>query len=137
LTDPEPRVSRIALRAKDQELAKLELVFEAIGSFGRHQEKISIDNLDRRPGVRVLDQIPHDELVEASDRGIYFSVDSYKIFNCHVQLPDGQTVRQPNSLRASLMHNWLLNDEWITRWNRRWNCNALRWAKGGIREYWH
>jgi hypothetical protein len=29
-----------------------------------------------------------------------------------------------------------LNDCWVHRWNRWWNCNEIRYAKRNIGEYW-
>lgn len=136
LADPEPRISRIAFRATEQELEKVELVFEAVGGGIRYQEPISLGNLNRQPIVWTLDNIPYADLAGTSDRGLFFSIESFRILNCKLHLRDGQKLEIATSLTVSLMQNWLLNDEWVWRWRQRWNCNSIRWAKQGLREYW-
>jgi hypothetical protein len=135
-TDPASQSSRIKFRARNAEVSKLNLVFEAFGCEGRYQQQISVEDLDQRSIIKVLSDVPRADLIEASDRGIFFSVDSYRLRNINVQLRDGQSISLPDSLTASLMHNWLLNDAWAFRWKQRWNCNAIRYAKQGIREFW-
>jgi hypothetical protein len=136
LADPNPRVSRIAIRARNQGLRKLDLVFESTGGGIRYQDRISIDNVDRRPVVCNLLQAPCCDVIRTSGDDFYFSVESYRIINCRAELADGQTIDVPDCPEAHLTQTWLLQSTWKRRWGKTWNCDATGWAKRGISEYW-
>ncbi|SDF82840.1 hypothetical protein SAMN05216466_101204 [Paraburkholderia phenazinium] len=134
--DPEPRTSRIAFRATDSEIEAVNLVFEAVGSGIRYQEPIRLHRVDRRPIVRALSSVPSLDVLERSEHGVFFTIDSYQLRNCSIHYPDGRSRELEDSLEGHLMQNWLLNDCWVYRWGRWWNCNEIRYAKGNIAEYW-
>ncbi|MBL5827574.1 hypothetical protein [Serratia fonticola] len=136
LTDPEPRKSKIAFRAKDQQVDRMSLVFMAKGSAGYHQQEITLFDIGSTPVIFILDQIPYQDLVCASEsQGIYFSIENYQFRRCEI-VKDRVQIKVPDSLTAHLTHNWLLNDEHVRRWGHWWNCNLIKWAKHEIRGYW-
>lgn len=136
LTDIEPRTSRVALRATSRKISSLEVYFEATGSGIRYQEKISLCDLNSRPIIWNLVNIPCQRLIDISESGAAFSIDSVQFLHCHVELDDGEVIPRHNSLMAHMTHSWLMNDEWAFRWGVWWNCNSIKWAKRRIEEYW-
>ncbi|MGS1047386.1 hypothetical protein ACVCIC_00475 [Burkholderia glumae] len=137
LTDPDPRVSRIAFRARDQSLRRLDLVFESTGGGIRHQDRISIDRVDDRPVVYSLLQTPDCvPVIPPGRRSFYFSVESYQIIDCRAELAHGQAVEVPDSREFHLSQTWFDTSSWKRRWGRTWNCDAIAEAKRGIGEYW-
>lgn len=135
-SDPEPRTSRIAFRATEDNIESVDLVFEAVGSGIRYQEPIWLHHVDRRPIVRALSSVPSLDVLELSERGLFFTIDSYQIRNCSIRYPDGRSRELADSLEGHLIQNWFLNDLWVNRWSRWWNCNEIRYAKRNIAEYW-
>jgi hypothetical protein len=126
----------IAFRAKDGEIDKIDLIFQAESDAVCFQEPISISHLTKKPVLWKLRNIPHQELLQADDRGIRFSWDEYRIIDLHLKLKDGGEVRQDTSLRSSLTHTWLFNSDWERRWGGIWNLDVIKFAKGELSIYW-
>ncbi|WP_208630878.1 hypothetical protein [Ralstonia insidiosa] len=135
-TDPEPRISRIAFRALERKAERLELMLEVFGGGIRYQEEIRLRDVDSSPIVRTLASVPYLDIVKLSEHGVFFTVESFKFRDCIVHYTDGQAQTRQNSLKVSLMQNWALNDTWVHRWGRWWNCNEIKYAKDNIAEYW-
>lgn len=135
-TDSDPKASRIAFRSRGAKVDQLKLVFEASGGTIRYQEQISVHDLDERPVVWTLVNIPCQELIEASEQRIRFSIETFQIRRCEMQLENGELIQLFDSVTSTLSHNWLLSDEAVYRWNQWWNTNSIKWAKFSIQEYW-
>lgn len=75
-------------------------------------------------------------LVEASERGIFFSITETQFLQCIITLAGGQQQQPFDSIRSHLTYNWLLNDKWVRRWGELWNCNAIEHAKTEMKSYW-
>ncbi|HHG0679775.1 TPA: hypothetical protein ACPUKS_000670 [Enterobacter cloacae] len=134
--DHETVKSRVAFRAKENLVEKATLYFEASGHGIRYQQKIELVNLDQSVLIVYLDQIPRQELLEASERGIFFSITETQFIQCVITLPGGQQQQPFDSRRSHLTYNWLLNDKWVRRWGELWNCNAIEHAKTEMKFYW-
>lgn len=134
--DHETVKSRVAFRAKENLVEKATLFFEASGHGIRYQQKIELVNLDQSVLIVYLDQIPRQELLEASERGIFFSITETQFIQCVITLPGGQQQQPFDSRRSHLTYNWLLNDKWVRRWGELWNCNAIEHAKTEMKFYW-
>lgn len=135
-TDPEPRVSRLAIRATSGRIKTLDLFFEASGNGLRYQEKISAYNVDTSPLIWNMTNIPMQMYLGGPDEIIRFSIDEYQIVNCVVTTFEGHEKSTCYSERAYLSHSWFLNDDWVWRWGSWWNCNSIKFAKGEIHIYW-
>lgn len=135
-TDPEPRIPRIALRAKGENIEHASLIFEAESRVARFQERIVVTNVGKKPVIYSMVNIPHQELVQADERGIRFSLDEYILFDIYIRLESGLEFRKKSSLRASLTHSWLINSEWENKWGQPWNLDVLKFAKGELAGYW-
>ncbi|HDR2782462.1 hypothetical protein [Enterobacter sichuanensis] len=134
--DHESVKSRVAFRTKGALVENLSLYFEASGHGIRYQQKIELANLDQSVLIVNLNQIPRQELMEVSERGIYFSITETKFIQCVITLPGGKKQPSFNSQRFSLMHGWLLRDTWERRWGVVWNCNAIEDAKTEMKSFW-
>ena len=134
--DHESVKSRVAFRAKGVLVEKLSLYFEASGHGIRYQQKIELVNLDQSMMIVNLDQIPRQELMEISERGIYFSITEIQFTQCVVKLPGGKKQSPFDSQRFSLMHGWMLRDTWERCWGELWNCSAIEDAKEEMKLYW-
>lgn len=135
-TDPEPRISRLALRATGESLAKVDLYFEAIGAGIRYQERVSVCDLDIRPIVWNLTNVPVQAFVGGEEYGIAFSVEEIQLRQCVIQRSNGAELPAQDSVTSYMTQSWLLSDEWRLRWGNRWNCNAIKFAKSEIALYW-
>lgn len=134
--DHETVKSCIAFRAKEILVENIKLYFEASGHGIRYQQKIDLVNLDQSVLIVHLDQIPRQELVEASERGIFFSITETQLTQCVITLAGGQKQQPFDSIRPHLTYNWLLNDKWVRRWGELWNCNTIEHAKTEMKSYW-
>ncbi|EOY4402887.1 TPA: hypothetical protein ACTW1W_002109 [Klebsiella michiganensis] len=134
--DHETVKSCIAFRAKEILVENVKLYFEASGHGIRYQQRIELVNLDQSVLIVYLDQIPRQELVEASERGIFFSITETQFLQCIITLAGGQQQQPFDSIRSHLTYNWLLNDKWVRRWGELWNCNAIEHAKTEMKSYW-
>lgn len=135
-TDPEPRISRLALRSTGESLAKVDLYFEAIGAGIRYQEKVSVCDVDCRPIVWNLTNIPIQEFVGGEDRGVAFSVEDIQLRQCVIERSSGHIVPSQDSMQSNMSQSWLMHDEWKHRWGHHWNCNTIKFAKSEIAIYW-
>lgn len=135
-TDPEPQISRLALRSTGESLAKVDLYFEALGAGNRYQEKISVCGVDHRPIVCSLKSIPVQAFVGGQNRGIAFSVEHVQLRQCVVQRSSGEVLPARDSAIFTMSHSWIMHDEWARGWGRWWNCNAIKFAKGELAVYW-
>lgn len=136
LADPEPRISRLALRSTGESLANVDLYFEAIGAGIRYQEKVSVCDVDQRPIVWNLTNIPVQAFVGGEEYGIAFSAEEIQLRQCVIQQSTGTVLPAQDSVQSYMTQSWLLNDEWRFRWGKRWNCNAIKFAKSEIALYW-
>lgn len=134
--DHESVKSRLAFRAKGALVENLSLYFEASGHGIRYQQKIELVNLDQSVLIVNLNQIPRQELMEISERGIYFSITETQFTQCIVTLPGGKKQPSFDSQRFSLMHGWMFRDTWERRWGVLWNCSAIEDAKKEMKLYW-
>ncbi|MCX8956988.1 hypothetical protein [Erwinia psidii] len=134
--DHETVKSRVAFRAKEMLLENVTLYFEASGHGIRYQQKIELVNLDQSVLIVNLDQIPQQELMEVSERGIFFSITEIQFIQCVITLSGGCQQQPFDSKRFSLTYSWFLNDKWVRRWGELWNCNAIEHAKTEIKSYW-
>ncbi len=134
--DHESVKSRVAFRAKGALVENLSLYFEASGHGIRYQQKIDLVNLDKSVLIVNLNQIPRQELMEVSDRGIYFSITDIQFTQCVITLPGGKKQPPFDSQRFSLMHGWMLRDTWERRWGVVWNTSAIEDAKTEMKSYW-
>jgi len=134
--DHETVKSRVAFRAKEVLVDNVTLYFEASGHGIRYQQKIELVNLDQSVLIVYLDQIPEQELLEASERGIFFSITEIQFIQCVITISGGHQQQPFDSIRSYLTHNWLLNDKWVRRWEELWNCNAIEHAKTEMKHYW-
>lgn len=136
-TDPEPRTPRIAFRAVDEDIATLSLVFEADSYTARFQERIALVNVNRKPIVWAMTNIPYQEFLEFHERaGPLFSWDSYKLCAVQLRLKSGSDVKPFDTMDSHLTHTWFHNSTWKYRWQRFWNLDAIQWAKTRLYEYW-
>lgn len=137
LTDPEPRESKIAIRAISEEIASLSLVLEARSASARFQERIELLNVNRKPLVCKLPNIPYQDVPEFHEQaGPLFSWDDYDISVTSLQLVNGNKMRPFKSMRASLSHTWFLNSRWERRWKCFWNLDAVKEAQLRIYQRW-
>ncbi|WP_124234907.1 hypothetical protein [Erwinia psidii] len=134
--DHESLKSKVAFRTTKGILKSATLFFEASGNGVRYQQKIELANLDENVIIVSLDQIPKQDLIEASDEGIFFSINEIRFIQCVVTQADDYQCQPFNSRTSHLSHNWLLNDKWEHRWGFLWNCNAIEYAKYEISGYW-
>ncbi|PLR48282.1 hypothetical protein CYR40_06800 [Chimaeribacter arupi] len=134
--DHETVKSCVAFRAKETLVDNVTLYFEASGHGIRYQQKIELVNLDQSVLIVYLDQIPQQELMEASERGIFFSITETQFIQCAITLSGGHQQQPFDSIRSCLTYNWLLNDKWVRRWGELWNCNAIEHAKTEMKSYW-
>jgi len=133
--DPEPRTARIALRAAG-EVDELRLTVDATGSGIRYQEAILLSDLDDRAIVRALPSMPYLDVFRDAEGGLRFTLESFMLTRASVRYRDGRTVQMEDSLVHSFTQTWLLQDEWVHRWGRWWNCNEIKFAKSELRNYW-
>lgn len=134
--DHESLKSKVAFRTTKGMLKAMTLFFEATGNGIRYQQKIELANLDEKAIIVSLEQIPRQVLIEASDAGIFFTINEICFIECVVTLADGYQCQPFNSRKLHISNNWLLNDKWERRWGVLWNCNAIERAKCKIAAYW-
>ncbi|EPX2831144.1 TPA: hypothetical protein NHV36_006260 [Klebsiella michiganensis] len=134
--DHESLKSKVAFRAAKGMLKNVTLFFEASGSGIRYLQKIELINLDQDLVIVHLDQIPRQDLIEASEAGIFFTINKIRFIQCIVTHIDGYLCPPFDSIPVHLSQNWLLNDKWEQRWGILWNCNAIEQAKYEISGYW-
>lgn len=135
-TDSAPKASRIAFRGKTTEVTKLKIVFEAWGGSVRYPENITVYDIDERPIIWTLANIPCQDIVVLDDGRVQFSIEQFQLRRCELLLKGGTHIKLPDSMIATLGHNWFLSDEWVFRWGLHWNVNSIKWAKISIQEYW-
>ncbi|GEM_PF-728855 len=135
-TDAGAKVSKVAFRSKKHNISNLEVFFEAVGGGIRYQEKICLSDIDERPIVCSMVNVPCQELITLSNNKIMFSIDSVQFRKCQVELEGGEMVSQFDSQVSYLTHSWLMHDEWKFRWGVWWNCNSIKWAKQRLQDYW-
>ncbi|WP_211442454.1 hypothetical protein [Collimonas humicola] len=137
-TDPEPRISRIAFRALHEDIQELTLFFEAESASARFQERIEIRNVNKKPIVWIMTNVPHQDFLRSNEcTGLQFSWDTYRISVTRLKLKNGYEVDPFNALTCHLTHTWFLNSTWKWKWKRFWNLDAIQWAKTRLFEYWH
>lgn len=134
--DHEKIKSRVAFRSPNGAIKNVNMFFEARGSGIRYQQKIELININENILIVTLDRIPQDDLLESSERGIFFTIDEIQFIECHFIFSDSHHSPVFNSLTSHLTYNWLLNDKWKRRWGMLWNCNAIEYAKVEISNYW-
>lgn len=127
--DHEKIKSKVAFRSLKTPIKEAVLFFEARGSGLRYQQKIELKNIDENVLVVTLEQIPQDDLIESSERGIFFTIDEIQFIDCQLTMIDGHKIPHFNSLTSHLTYNWLFNDKWQRRWGMLWNCNSIEYAK--------
>ena len=136
-TDPEPRTSKIAVRATGENIASVSMLFEAESDVARFQEQIAMININQKAIVWTLTNIPHQQFVELHDRaGIRFSWDAYKMCNIRIKLQSGRDTPLFDTPTSDLTHTWFLNSDWIFRWGQFWNLDTVKWAKNRLAQYW-
>lgn len=136
-TDPEPKISKIAIRATGQDLHRVSMVFEAESDVARYQEPIVLHNVDPKAIVWTLTNIAYQNLSQVNEKaGIRFSLDEYRFRNVQVTLDDGTEDRAFDTMQTSLTHTWHWNSDWNYRWGRYWNLDAAKWAKQQMALYW-
>ena len=137
LTDPEPRHTHIAVRAREGvKVERASFVFEAASGFQRYQEPITLHNLDQRPIKWTTNNVPPDELVHASDQGIIFRWDTYRFTNIELAMLDRGGIKELDSLTSHLTHTWLLNSEWIRVSDVFLNLDAIKHCREDLAIYW-
>ncbi|MBW6391002.1 hypothetical protein [Billgrantia antri] len=134
--DAGAKVSKLAFRSKKHNILNLEVFFEAVGGGIRYQEKICLSDIDERPIVCSMVNVPCQELITLSNNKIMFSIESVQFRKCQVELEGGEVVSQFDSQISYLTHSWLMHDEWKFRWGVWWNCNSIKWAKQRLQDYW-
>lgn len=136
-TDPEPRISRIAFRSVNEDIDTLSVVFEADSDTARYQERIAMVNVNRKPIVWTMTNVPFQDFLQLHDHaGPRFSWDAYKISVVQLKLKGGRIVQPFDTLTSHLTHTWFLNSTWRHKWQRFWNLDAIHWAKKRLCEYW-
>lgn len=136
ITDSEPRQSKIAIRA-EKDLDELTLVFEARSGGARFQERIELLNVNQKPIVWTMAQIPvQDVPMINEDAGIRFTWSEYDISVTKLRLRDGHEVAPFKTRQSHLTHTWFLNSEWTNRWGLYWNLDAIKEAKVHLLHYW-
>lgn len=133
--DPDPKVPKIAIRAKDCVIDDLVLIFEAQAGSSNFQEHIKAINISSTPAVFSMGSIPYQKM-RVSDGEIYFSWDSYQIRCIHISLKGGKSVPCAISVIKNLTQTWGLNSTWRKRWGRYWNLDAITHAKRELKLYW-
>jgi len=137
LTDPEPRHTHIAVRAREGvKVVRASFVFEAASGLQRYQEPIVLHDLDCTPIKWTTKNVPHDELVHVSDRGTFFKWDTYRFTNVELTMLDGALIEERDSLTSRLTHTWLLNSEWIRVDDVFLNLDAIKRCREDIAIYW-
>jgi len=137
LTDPEPRHTYIAIRAKERSIiTRASFVFEAASAFQRYQEPIILHDLDRIPIKWTMRNIPNDRVFHSPDQGIIFQLNSYRFTNIELTMPNGIVIKECNSLKSTLTHTWFLNSEWIRVDGRYLNLDAIKFCRDDIAIYW-
>lgn len=135
--DSEPKSSKIAFRAVHEEIEKLILVFEAESDIAVYQERIELINISQKPVIWTLTNIPYQNIwVSKESESIHFSWNSYSIKVFQLKLKNRKEVERYDSLRFSLVHNWILNSTWKYKWGNFWNLNEIMHAKRELRMYW-
>ena len=137
LTDPEPRHSRIAVRAlPGVQVECASFVFEAASESQRFQEPITLHDVDRTPITWTMRNIPHDEPIVFPNGNIGFRWDSSRFTNIEIRVAGAAAVREPNSFRSTYTHTWFLNSEWINLDGVFHNLDAVKLCKENIAVYW-
>jgi hypothetical protein len=137
LTDPEPRISKIAIRTTGGDIARLALTFEAESDVARFQEQVTMVNVNRKAIVWTMTNIPYQRFVELHEHvGPRFSWDAYRMRDVRIKLQSGEDVAPFDTMTSHLTHTWFLNSEWELKWHRFWNLDAVQWAKHRIAQYW-
>jgi len=132
---PEPRVCRAVFRALETPVRSAEMILEVHGSGIRYQEHIRLQEINAQPIVVSLRSVPELD-IERIGGNFSFSVEGYGFLSGRFVSPDGQAREHGESLRHSLIQNWMFNDAWVHRWGHWWNGNEIMRAKGLIAEYW-
>ncbi len=136
-TDPEPQVSKIAFRAKSEEVTHLSLIFEAESYTARFQEQVSLDYVNHKAIVWTMTNIPCQRFFRLHDGvGIRFSWDTLKLRDIRITLQSGRELTPFDMLTSSLTHSWFLNSKWKFKWGQYWNLDAIYCAKQTLVEYW-
>lgn len=135
-TDAQPQESKIALRAKQGTLNRFECVFEGHGMGAKYQDRIIALDLDATPAIFKLNNQPVCELVDVTDGRVRFSLDTYRLRHCSIELSDGRNISMPDGLTQTLTQTSTLNSEWSKRWGMDWNLDAVRFAKQEVEIYW-
>lgn len=133
--DPDPKIPKIAIRAKDCVIDDLALIFEAQSGASNFQEHIKAVNVGSTPIIFSMGNIPHQKMWVANG-GIHFSWDSYQLRCSHISLGGGRTAPRTFSGIKNLTQTWLLNSTWRYRWGRYWNLDAITYAKQELMLYW-
>lgn len=136
IADWEPRQSKIAIRA-EKNIDELVLVFEARSGSARFQERIELLNVNPKPIVWTMAQIPvQDVPVISEDAGIRFTWGEYDISVTRLRLHDGHEVTPFKTSQSNLTHTWFLNSERSYRWGLHWNLDAIKEAKVHLHHHW-
>jgi hypothetical protein len=136
-TDPEPRTSKIAFRAKGECVKHLSFIFEASSDVSRFQERVTLVNLSKKAIVRSMTNIPYQRFLGFHDQiGPRFAWDEYTIRDVRITLQEGTELQPFDMLASSLTHAWFLQSEWTYKWDRYWNLDAIQWATHKLAQYW-
>jgi hypothetical protein len=136
-TDPEPRASKIAIRAITENIVSLSMTFEAESDTDRFQEQITMHDVNRKAIVWTLANIPYQNFIGIDHSGCpRFMWDKYRLRNVKIQLQCGQDITLFDSVISHLTHTWAMNSRWEFKWGRFWNLDALQWAKHQLMQYW-
>ncbi|BBI43278.1 hypothetical protein [Pseudomonas syringae] len=135
-TDALPQESKIALRAKQGALNRFEGVFEGRGMWAKYQDRIIAVDVDATPAIFKLNNQPVCELVDVTNDRIRFSLDTYRLRHCRLELSDGRNISMPDGLTQNLTQTSIWNSKWSKRWGRDWNLDALKFAKQELEIYW-
>lgn len=135
-TDAQPQESRIALRSMEGTINRLECVFEGRGMGVKYQDRIIAVDLDTSPAIFKLINQPVCELIEVTNDRVRFSLDTYRLIHCSIDLSNGHNIVVPDGLTQTLTQTSTWNSQWSKRWDMDWNLDAVKFAKQELEIYW-
>ncbi len=135
-TDAQPQESRIALKSMQGTVSRIECVFEGRGMGAKFQDRIIAVDLDTSPTIFKLINQPVCELIEVTKDRVRFSLDTYRLIHCNVELSNGRNIVIPDGLTQTLTQTSTLNSQWSKRWDMEWNLDAVQFAKQELEIYW-
>lgn len=135
-TDAQPQESRIALRSMEGTVNRLECVFEGRGMGVKYQDRIIAVDLDTSPAIFKLINQPVCELIEVTNDRVRFSLDTYRLIHCSIDLSNGHNIVVPDGLTQTLTQTSTWNSQWSKRWDMDWNLDAVKFAQQELEIYW-